>query len=200
VTQAKFRHEVIKLNRVKNEGRLCCEHCGTGIEFSEKDIVADHIDNNRKNNDPKGNGQVLCRKHNLIKNPPMLFKIKGEALNCEREWERVREKLKVETLAMEKNRTGKPAFEKWLYSEMLKHNKLGLNDVIDSGSFVSDIGTDTIRTRYLMPMVSRVAYLKILRESVTVNDKEVVVEYVVWRDRERFLKERFDKLFKKYGK
>jgi len=191
-------NKLIELNKSRNNGVLTCYLCQKSLDETKRmSYVIEHKDNNRKNNDLQ-NLDIACRQCNYSKNPPMLYKLKGKTLNCEREWERVREKLKVETLAMEKNRVGKPAFEKWLYSEMLKHNKLGLQDVIDSGSFISGVGPDTVSKRWLMPMVSRVAFLKLETETVMLGDKEHRLEFILWRDREGFMKFRYKQLFKKY--
>lgn len=200
LTRKEFRMAVLANTRKAHDGALCCTVCGPGKVYEAKDIVADHIDNNPKNNDPDTNGQALCRSHNYAKNPPKLYVLKGQSLDIEREWERTRERLKVETLAMEKNRVGQPAFEKWLYSEMLKHNKLGLRDAIDSGSFASKIGPDTVYKRYILPMTSRVAYLKIDTEETVIDGKPEKIEVVLWRDREKFMREYYKDFIKKYGK
>lgn len=191
-------NKLIELNKSRNNGELRCYLCSKPLDQAKRmTFVIEHKDNNRKNN-YLSNLDIACRKCNYSKNPPMLYILKGKSLNCEREMERVSEKLKVETLAMEKNRIGKPAFEKWLYSEMLKHNKLGLQDVIDSGSFISGVGPDTVSKRWLMPMVSRVAFLKLEKETVLLGDKEHQLEFILWRDREGFMKYKYSALFNKY--
>ena len=185
-------------NKAQHNGVLTCYICKKQLDEPRRmSYVIEHLDNNRKNND-LSNLDIACRACNLNKNPPMLFKNKGKAFNSEREWERVRENLKVETLAMEKNRVGKPVFEQWLYSEMLKHNKLSLTDVIDSGSFVSGVGPDTVHKRWLLPMVSRVAFLKLDTDIAIVNKEEVRIQVVLWRDRQRFLKSNYKQLLSKY--
>lgn len=182
---------------LKEHGQLICAMCGPGIIYSQKELVEDHIDNDRKNNS-EGNKQLLCRRHNYEKNPPMLFKLKGESFNSVRERGWVRLKRKAKFAEMEKNMVSKPLFVKWFYQQMLELNKMLLTDVIDSGSFISGVGPDTIHKRYLKPLCSRVAYCEI----IGIEKDDETVMYVKWRSggRERFIKSKYAAEITKYSK
>lgn len=193
ISRKQFRKNVLERTRQENGGKLICKECGPGKIYPEKDIVADHIDNNPNNNVPE-NGQPLCRKHNYTKNPPNFYKLKDESLEIVRvsAWEVLRSRVQAQTAEYAKGDEAKPKFMKWFYTQMLKKNELPLEETVSNGTFIADVSPETIRFRYLRGLTAPESYCTIRKED----------KMIVWQPgkRERFLREKYEELFKKYGK
>jgi hypothetical protein len=191
------RAELLERNKKRNGGKPRCWICKELIDGTKPGTwVKEHKDNNPKNN-KSDNLDIAHRRCNYHKNPPKFYNLKGKSFNSEGEWERVREKLKAQSAEFEKGSESKPKFIKWLYKEMLIHGSLYVEDIRYSGSKVCGAGPDTVYERYLKPECSRVSVL--MFDTRTHNDgKEARI--VVWRKggRERFIKSKYGKLFRKY--
>lgn len=194
ISQKNFRKLVLERIRKENGGKVICEHpeC-SGKTYTEKDIVADHKDNNRNNNSPE-NGQGLCKRHNYLKNPPNLYKLREKSLEDVRvsAWDVLRNKVQAQSAEYEKGSDSKPKFKEWFYQNMVKKNQLPLEDTISNGAFIADVSPETIRFRYLRALTAPESYC-------TIRDTD---KMIVWRKgkREQYLKEKYEEEYKKYGK
>jgi len=117
------------------------EYCkGCGVFSFEKQLVLDHIDNNRKNN-AQNNLQLLCRSCNYLKNPRPVDLCESESVN------------EGKATELETSRAKEPLFRKFVYHELNEYIESPERDLINSGS--EDIGISQITAkRYLDKMCS----------------------------------------------
>ena len=192
LTHKQFRKAVLENWRKDHNGKLGCALCPPEKEYEETNIVADHIDNNRQNNDPETNGQPLCRKHNYEKNPPKFYNLKGKSLSCVRvsAWDLLKDKLQAQSKEFKVGEVAKPKFKAWFYSQMLKKNKMPVDEAISSGAFEADVSPDTVQKRYLRALTSPASYCTVDPET----------KQVVWQPggRARYLESQHKEQIKKF--
>jgi len=122
------------------------EYCSVcKITSIDAQLVIDHIDNNNSNND-LDNLQLLCRRHNYLKNPRPLDDCVSDS-NQEDESE------------INVNRSKEPLFRSFIYGELNEKGKVPLKDIINSGAEHVGISPVTAK-RYLDKMLSERGLLR----------------------------------------
>ena len=112
-----------------------------------EDLLLDHKDNNRHNNDPK-NHQLGCRPCNTAKNPrgktrfdrhkSLKTKTKRILVGVrEHSFERVNDMGRVVSLEELKNREGEEKFRQWLKGKVKANGSWPLDDTINAGAEVA---------------------------------------------------------------
>jgi len=144
MTTPEFRKQVFELNRSANNGTAYCVNCGKEKIFKPSQLVADHINNNNKDNRIE-NGQVLCRSCNKKKDPSKIskmLKVKGLTLNLiytEAQKSILQDKLRIDSLPMVKNIYGKPVFEQYVITLLIQKYQLNKRDVVLAGANVAGV-------------------------------------------------------------
>lgn len=113
---------------------------------SEKQLIVDHVDNNKKHNENE-NLQLLCRACNYLKNPRRPLYL------CERE-EQPEDQTELEVSKLKE-----PAFRKHVHQQLNEQAKIPEKDLINSACEVVGISPVTGK-RYLDKMCSSTGLLK----------------------------------------
>jgi len=135
------------------DGEKCniCNEPGTPLT-----LIVDHLDNNDKNNPKDGsNWQLLCRRHNYIKNPRRKKSIRIHTSLMRSD---TRDQSTAE---MQKNAQAEPMFRHWIV-EQIRHSKdkrIRKDEAINGGAEYASCSPETIRKRYLPKMLSSVGML-----------------------------------------
>ncbi len=158
----------IKKNLINRNGQKC-NICGN--RFSFKKLKVEHINNNYLDNNME-NLQLACQSCNIKKNPPYQKK-KDVDIVCARECVSLDEAPKPQSAEMARNMKSEPMFISWLEKEMKEHNKMEIEDVVCSGAQYSGVSIDTVRTRYLKKLTSRLGPYNVI--------EELGVKYIVWK-------------------
>lgn len=154
---------------LRNRDGLKCNICKNSLTI--KTLIVDHIDNDYSNNNMR-NLQLACQSCNIKKNPP--YQSKKDVDNM-----RVGgcvgldEPPKPQSAEMARNMKSEPMFISWLEKEMKHCNKMELEDVVCSGAQFSGVSIDTVRTRYLKKLTSRLGFYDVI--------EELGVKYIVWK-------------------
>jgi len=160
----------IKRELTKRDGQKCKICNNNNIPL--KRLLVEHIDNNYKNNN-MDNLQLACQSCNIKKNPPYQ-KIKDVDNVRVRECVSLEETPKPQSAEMARNMKSEPMFIGWLEKEMRHCNKMELEDVVCSGAQYSGVSIDTIRTRYLKKLTSRLGFYDVV--------EELGVKFIVWKN------------------
>ena len=152
--------KLIKKELKSKNGKKCniCKNI-----FPIKKLIVDHIDNNYLNNNMK-NLQLACQGCNIKKNPP--YQKERDVDNvCVSKCVSLDEAPKPQSAEMARNMKSEPMFISWLEKEMQCSNKMELEDIVCSGAQYSGVSVDTIRSRYLKKLTSRLGPYSVIEES-----------------------------------
>jgi len=117
-------------------------------EGTERSLIIDHIDNDDSNN-VLTNLQLLCRRHNYLKNPR---RKKGDHSHksvsvC------VRKHDQTISAELEKNRSTEPTFRHWLYWAVKTGGAISFGEAVDAGAEVAMCSQESIK-RYIRKVCS----------------------------------------------
>lgn len=149
--------KIIKTFLLKKYGNKCyiCDN-----DFPPNQLVIDHVDNDHTNW-AEVNLRLACQKHNIRKNPPYSKKkyIDNSCVSvC------VEQEPQPKSLELAINIKAEPKFREWIKNEMKKYLRMDLEDVIDSGAEYAEVSVDTVRSRYLKKLTSRLGPFNVIEE------------------------------------
>ncbi len=159
--------KIIRAFLLKRDGNIC-KICGN--EVPESELIVEHLDNNHQNWDDS-NLRLACQSCNIKKDPPH-----GQKKDIDNLCVRVsaEDEPKPQTAEMARNMRSEPLFRSWIEKEMKKKLRMEINDVIDSGAEYAGVCVDTIRSRYLRRLTSRLGPYNIVMETG--------FKWLVWKD------------------
>ncbi|HEX9657766.1 MAG TPA: HNH endonuclease signature motif containing protein [Bacteroidota bacterium] len=138
---------------IQRDGRRC-----NVCKDTERELVIDHIDNDDSNNE-LSNLQVLCRRHNYLKNPRRKKGNHSHVCVCvgvcvcgnvSASVDRLEQRKSAE---LEKSQVAEPSFRHWLYWEMKQQGMMKAEDALNAGAEVAQCSQETVR-RYLKKVCS----------------------------------------------
>jgi hypothetical protein len=180
----KFRKEVFELNMSNNNGIPYCVLCGVDVKHERIQLVADHINNNNKDNRIE-NGQVLCRSHNKKKDPSTIitFLRTGQlTLPVYIHTRKERENLIIGTEAMKRNVTGKPKVFEWLKEKLSKVPAVVYDEnFINSAAKIGGVNPSTAEI-WIKPETSPEGDYRIRTIERIIEKKKVLVQYIMSKE------------------
>jgi len=145
------------------------EFCFIGGEPGTRDtLVIDHWNNDNSNND-LANLHLICRSMNAVKNPRGRDRRhKLQSLVCVRENVDAAVLQPPRTISAEflKNQKAEPAFNHWLFREVVRLGTVPVDDVVDGGAYVARCSQVTIH-RYLKKATFREALYHFVEDPET---------------------------------
>jgi hypothetical protein len=124
-----------------------CKVCGE--PGTKETLIIEHLDNNNANNELE-NLRLCCQSCNILKNP----RGKGQKkISPESASAREINIESTKSAAQAKNDVSEPVFRRWVYSFMLVHGKISVQDAINSGAEVARCSTQASK-RYVDKMAS----------------------------------------------
>lgn len=155
----------VAVQLVVRDGLRCkmCGQFGTLNPKSRRRLIVDHIDNNPTNNSIS-NLQLLCRKHNYLKNPRL----------AERRETTITTTV-PQTDEMEKSKICEPQFRTWIMERMRKEQHVTKDDAVNAGAEFAACSPVTV-VRYLSKLTSSVGPFYIR------YDDDMDETFIEWRD------------------
>lgn len=134
---------------VKKQGGAFCAQC-----FESGNLVIDHIDNDNGHNNIE-NLQLLCRRHNHLKNPRGSQKHPkfSSHLRLQQSLEKTKTRIAPKSAEFQRNMQAEPKFRKWLLAYLREHRRLEYGEAVNSGAEVAGVQQQAA-TRYIEKMTS----------------------------------------------